>query len=153
MDASNLPPAARACPRRTIVIHAARLFGLVAAGSFVCVALCFAGPSGVKDASIATARVGATELLRAAEMWRGTHNSGGCPTLEQLLQDKAIDPQSKLTDPWGTPYLITCEDETIVTSLGPDKKPSKDDIVVHTYVRDGGPGRGAGENAGGPLSR
>ncbi|HEY2512527.1 MAG TPA: hypothetical protein VGI39_16785 [Polyangiaceae bacterium] len=80
---------------------------------------------------IRTTKTTAMELRRAAEMWRASHPNGGCPSLEQLKRDKAIDPASKVTDSWDTPFQIRCEaEETVVTSLGPDKRSSADDIVI-----------------------
>ena len=49
-----------------------------------------------------------------------------------LLQDRTIDSASKITDAWDNPFKIQCEeDETIVSSAGPDKKDgTADDIRV-----------------------
>jgi hypothetical protein len=58
------------------------------------------------------------------------NGQGTCPTPERLGAEQLIDSGSKLTDPWGTPFRITCRDgETIVSSLGPDRKESDDDVV------------------------
>jgi hypothetical protein len=63
-----------------------------------------------------------------AELWRGTHAADECPTAQRLKDEGLIE---KSTDAWGTPFQITCSsDETTVTSFGPDKKPSDDDIVM-----------------------
>jgi len=79
-------------------------------------------------------RTAAMQVRRSVELWRSTH--AGCPTLERLRDDGAIDPQSKLTDPWGTPFVIVCdEDETTVISLGPDRQKSADDIAVPEPAR------------------
>lgn len=71
------------------------------------------------------------ELRRAAEMWRSMHDGSLCPTIELLKNDKMLDKGSKALDQWGRPFQIRCEDDdTIVTSLGADGRPSADDIVV-----------------------
>lgn len=102
------------------------ILGLIAGGVAVAVFPKF------KEAQIKTTKTSAMELRRATEMWRGTHASDQCPTVEQLRADKAFDSASKLTDAWDSPFKITCEDdETIVLSYGPDKKEgSADDIRV-----------------------
>ncbi len=102
------------------------ILGLIAGGVAVAVL------PRLKEAQIKTSKTSALELRRAAEQWRGMHASDQCPTTQILAQDKAIDTASKLTDAWDNPYKILCEDdETIVTSAGPDKKDgTQDDIRI-----------------------
>jgi len=73
--------------------------------------------------------------LRAfAETWRSEHAPNDCPTPERLMNDRAIDSASRITDAWNHPYVIRCEtDETVVTSWGPngrDDGGAGDDIQV-----------------------
>jgi hypothetical protein len=84
------------------------------------------------EKSIKVTTVSARELRRAAEQWRGTHASDKCPTVEILRADKTVDPAGQLTDAWGTPFKIICEDdETRVMSAGPDQKEgTADDIWI-----------------------
>jgi general secretion pathway protein G len=102
------------------------ILGLIAGGVAVAVFPKF------KEAQVKTTKTSAMELRRATEMWRGTHASDECPTVEQLRADKAFDSASKLTDAWDMPFHISCDsDETIVSSNGPDKKEgTADDIRV-----------------------
>lgn len=102
------------------------ILGLIAGGVAVAVL------PRLREAQIKTTRTSAMELRRAAETWRGSHASDQCPTPQVLQADKAIDTGSKITDAWDDPYKIFCEDdETIVTSFGPDKKEgTQDDIRV-----------------------
>jgi general secretion pathway protein G len=85
-----------------------------------------------KETQIKTAITNALEIRNAANRWRAARGGSDCPTVSQLVQDKEIDSASKVDDPWSSPYKIQCtEDETVVSSPGPDKKEgSKDDIVV-----------------------
>ena len=108
------------------------ILGLIAGGVAVAVFPKF------KEAQIKVTKTSAMELRRATEMWRGTHASDQCPTVEQLRADKAFDSASKLTDAWDVPFKITCEDdETIVLSNGPDKKEgTADDIRVPELQND-----------------
>jgi general secretion pathway protein G len=101
------------------------ILGLIASGVAVAVFPKF------RQAQRDTTKTSAMELRRASEMWRGNH-SDSCPTLEQLRSDKAIDSAAKISDAWDSPFKIMCEDdETIVISLGPDKKEgTADDIRV-----------------------
>jgi general secretion pathway protein G len=102
------------------------ILGLIAGGVAVAVF-----PK-LKEAQVKTTRTSAMELRRAAETWRGAHASDQCPTPEALKSEKAIDSASKITDAWDDPFKISCEDdETIVNSMGPDKKEgTQDDIRV-----------------------
>jgi general secretion pathway protein G len=101
------------------------ILGLIASGVAVAVFPKF------RQAQRDTTKTSAMELRRASEMWRGNH-SDSCPTLDQLRSDKAIDSAAKVSDAWDSPFKILCEDdETIVISLGPDKKEgTTDDIRV-----------------------
>ncbi len=68
--------------------------------------------------------------IRAAILqWQASH-SDACPTLDDLVREKFMQPE--LTrDPWGEPYAITCDDSgASVTSAGPDKKQGTPDDVV-----------------------
>jgi prepilin-type N-terminal cleavage/methylation domain-containing protein len=91
-------------------------------------------------AQIKMAHIGAATMRTAASAWRMENGAGTCPTPERLRADQLLDSGSKLTDPWGTPFKITCRDgETIVSSLGPDRKESDDDVVEPEPIamRDG----------------
>jgi len=102
------------------------ILGLIAGGVAVAVF-----PK-LKKAQIDTTTTSARALRSVAETWRSEHASDQCPTPQILMNDHAIDSASKITDAWDDPFTITCqEDETIVTSPGPDKKENTaDDIRV-----------------------
>ena len=78
------------------------------------------------------AKIDARTIHPVAEKYRIDHPGEPCPTVELLRDKKELSAASKITDPWDTPYKITCEeDETIVTSAGPDKKEgTADDIRI-----------------------
>jgi general secretion pathway protein G len=86
----------------------------------------------LKKAQIETTATSARALRSVAETWRSEHASDQCPTPQILLNDHAIDSASKITDAWDDPFIIACtDDETIVTSPGPDKKENTaDDIRI-----------------------
>jgi general secretion pathway protein G len=102
------------------------ILGLIAGGVAVAVF-----PK-LKKAQVDTTTTSARALRSVAETWRSEHASDQCPTPQVLMNDHAIDSASKITDAWDDPFTIICqEDETIVTSPGPDKKENTaDDIRV-----------------------
>ena len=85
-----------------------------------------------RQAQVDTATTNARAIRDAVNRWRATRGGTDCPTISQLLQDKEIDASSKTDDPWGGAFKIQCtEDDSIVSSPGPDKKENtKDDIQV-----------------------
>jgi general secretion pathway protein G len=78
------------------------------------------------------ARLSASSLRRVAATWRLNRTGDECPNFVRLRADGFIDRESSSTDPWGSPYLITCaEDDVTVLSPGPDRKTgTADDIVA-----------------------
>jgi general secretion pathway protein G len=81
-------------------------------------------------AQIRMTRIAASTMRTAAAAWRMENGAGACPTPERLRDDQFIDRGSKLTDAWDTPFKIACrETETVVISLGPDRKESEDDLI------------------------
>ena len=70
-------------------------------------------------------------LRAAADRWR-VHSEGRCPTVDDLARDRAVAANVSLDDSWGHRYLVRCsEDETDITSAGPDGRfETADDIVA-----------------------
>ncbi len=129
LSTKHSPRLARAAARGVTLIEVlivVAIISLIAAGVTVAVLPKF------RQAQIDTATTNAREIRNAVNRWRAMRGGDECPSVSQLLQDKEIDSASKTTDPWDSNYNIKCvDDETIVTSPGPDKKEnSKDDIVV-----------------------
>ncbi len=127
---------ARAAARGVTLIEVlivVAILSLIAAGVTVAVLPKF------RQAQIDTATTNAREIRNAVNRWRAMRGGDECPTVSQLVQDKEIDSASKTTDPWDQPYKIQCvDDETVVSSPGPDKKEgTKDDIVVPEKGREG----------------
>ncbi|MCL2778556.1 MAG: type II secretion system GspH family protein [Polyangiaceae bacterium] len=84
-----------------------------------------------KESQINQAKIDARTIHPVAEKYVADH-PGECPTVELLRQKRELSATSKITDPWDTPYKITCtEDDIIVSSAGPDKKDNTaDDIRI-----------------------
>jgi general secretion pathway protein G len=73
---------------------------------------------------------GAVQTVRSAvALYRATNNAD-CATMDQLLQDKAIDKSTSTRDSWDQDFRIECDGTDInVTSAGPDKEfETEDDI-------------------------
>lgn len=67
-----------------------------------------------------------------AEKWRVDHATSPCPTMALLLAERELGPGTKIVDPWGRPYRITCAtDETYISSDGPDHAAgTADDLTI-----------------------
>jgi general secretion pathway protein G len=125
----NIRRRARALARGVTLIEVmivVVILGLIAGGVAIAVL------PRLKESQIRLTQTSARSLRQAAETWRASHPSDQCPTPQVMLQDRTIDSASKVTDAWDSPYKITCEeDETIVSSAGPDKKDgTADDIRI-----------------------
>lgn len=122
------PRFARAAARGVTLIEVlivVAIISLIAAGVTVAVLPKF------RQAQVDTATTNAREIRNAVNRWRAMRGGDECPTISQLVQDKEIDSASKTTDPWDQPYDIRCvDDETIVSSPGPDKKEGSDDDIM-----------------------
>ncbi|MCH2109792.1 MAG: type II secretion system GspH family protein [Polyangiaceae bacterium] len=87
----------------------------------------------MKEAQIKTTQTAARVIRNAVSQWQLAENEfGTCPTVSQMIDDKVLDSGQNTDDPWGEPFVITCEDdEVVVSSSGPDKKKgTKDDISI-----------------------
>lgn len=108
--------------KRTALAIGAGLVVLGLAGVLVPVALRVAQERRFQGrVAVKVALTAAGELRRAAEWWREQHRSDACVTVDRLKRDGAIDPASRIEDPWGAPFQIVCHDGGIVVaSRGPD---------------------------------
>jgi general secretion pathway protein G len=72
----------------------------------------------------------AVEIVRSAVQLYMATNNAECATMEQLIEDKAIDKSKATTDPWDRPYQIECDGtEVTVTSAGPDGEFGTEDDI------------------------
>jgi general secretion pathway protein G len=72
----------------------------------------------------------AVQTVRTAVQLYIATNNAECATMDQLIEDKAIDKSKATTDPWDHAYRIECDGtEITVTSAGPDGQfDTEDDI-------------------------
>ena len=76
------------------------------------------------------AESGVETVRTAVQLYIATNPRADCATMDQLIEDKAIDKNKATTDPWDHPYKIECDgDDIIVISAGPDGEfDTEDDI-------------------------
>ena len=84
--------------------------------------------------SFTTARKRETETrartLQSAATAYLLEGGDGCPDAEALQRANVIDRTTQVTDAWGRPYTIECEDAAVhVHSAGPDETPGTDDDI------------------------
>ncbi len=72
----------------------------------------------------------AVETVRTAVQLYVATNNANCATMDQLIEDKAIDKSKATTDPWDRAYRIECDGtEITVISAGPDGEFDTDDDI------------------------
>lgn len=70
------------------------------------------------------------QALRSAVMLYVADNPRGCPTVEDLVNERYLDGSRRTADAWDTPFQISCEDgEISVLSAGPDLEFSTEDDI------------------------
>jgi general secretion pathway protein G len=85
-----------------------------------------------KRANIGAAKTACSTARSATLIWKSSHPGEDCATIDQLKQERVLDPGYSSKDPWGNPYKLACDaDEIVCTSAGPDhKEGTEDDIRV-----------------------
>ncbi|MFT3921146.1 MAG: type II secretion system protein GspG [Myxococcales bacterium] len=83
----------------------------------------------LQKAKMRQAESGVETVRTAVQLYIATNNAE-CATMDQLIEDKAIDKSKATTDPWDHAYRIECEGTDItVISAGPDGEfDTEDDI-------------------------
>ena len=93
-------------------------------------------------AKIRTAEQEVSSIRSAIQIYQNDHPDQ-CPTVEQMRTDGQLDRNAASNDPWGHPFTINCDGETIsVVSAGPDGRAGTQDDVPQA-----GGGGGGGCNA------
>ena len=68
--------------------------------------------------------------MRSAVMLYVADNPRGCPTVEELVNERYLDATRRTTDAWDTPFQISCEDgDVAVVSAGPDLEFNTEDDI------------------------
>jgi general secretion pathway protein G len=103
----------------------------VAATVLLGVVVAFVVRAATKEDSERMAEHAAERILTAAEQWQQEHATG-CPTISQLVHDRALDADARVDDPWGSRYRVVCSGpELTVRSSGKDGETgTADDIRV-----------------------
>ena len=70
------------------------------------------------------------QALRSAVMLYVADNPRGCPTVEDLVNERYLDGTRRTTDAWDTEFQISCEEGDIaVLSAGPDLEFNTEDDI------------------------
>jgi general secretion pathway protein G len=70
------------------------------------------------------------QALRSAVMLYVADNPRGCPTVEDLVNERYLDGSRRTTDAWDTDFQISCEDgDVAVISAGPDLEFNTEDDI------------------------
>ena len=70
------------------------------------------------------------QALRSAIMLYVADNPRGCPTVEDLVNDRYLDGSRRTTDAWDTEFQISCEEgDIVVVSAGPDLEFNTEDDI------------------------
>jgi general secretion pathway protein G len=70
------------------------------------------------------------QALRSAIMLYVADNPRGCPTVEDLVNERYLDGSRRTADAWDTEFQISCEDGDIaVVSAGPDLEFNTEDDI------------------------
>lgn len=81
-----------------------------------------------EKAKIKATRTDAKNVSAAAEMWIAEH--GGCPSVDDLVEDKIISAKNRTMDAWDHEFSIECGDDgPVARSAGPDGQMGNDDDV------------------------
>ncbi len=78
-----------------------------------------------------TALLNAQGFRQATSVWKLRTGSEECPTPDRLLRDQAVDRGASVSDPWGNPFRVECDDGGVtVRSAGPDRRDGSDDDII-----------------------
>ena len=70
------------------------------------------------------------QALRSAVMLYVADNPRGCPTVEDLVNERYLDGSRRTADAWDTEFQISCEDgDVAVVSAGPDLEFNTEDDI------------------------
>ena len=83
----------------------------------------------LQKAQIKATKVDA-QALRSATMLYVADNPRGCPTVEDLVNERYLDGSKRTTDAWDTEFQVTCEEgDIVVVSAGPDLQFNTEDDI------------------------
>jgi general secretion pathway protein G len=91
----------------------------------------FAAMESANRARIDNTQAQVRSLASVAEAYLLHHPGAGCPSLEQLAEDRLLNRGSTRVDPWGGDFILSCDGDVNVRSAGPDGQDGTgDDISV-----------------------
>ncbi len=82
----------------------------------------------IQKARIKSTRNDAKAITSAAVLYMS--DTDGCPTVQDLLEEKILDKNKSTKDAWDNDFSIECdEDGPVAISAGPDKQMGTDDDI------------------------
>ena len=73
---------------------------------------------------------GDVKTLKTAVKLYSLRSSSACPSVEDLVEEEIIEPDTRREDPWETQYIIECAGSRAdVFSAGPDKTSGTEDDI------------------------
>ena len=83
----------------------------------------------LEKAKVDKVRTDAASIASAATMWIA--ENGGCPTMQDLIDDSILKKNTTTTDEWDKEFVIECDsDGASVTSSGPDGEMGTEDDIA-----------------------
>jgi general secretion pathway protein G len=84
----------------------------------------------LNKARIDSTRTDAQSIRAAAQMYLMENPGGGCPSMDDLVEERIVDSTKRITDAWDNQFQIDCEGGDIyVISAGPDGQFGTEDDV------------------------
>jgi general secretion pathway protein G len=118
------PGRARRKPGMTLV----EIMAVLVIIAMVAGAVGFAVLPTIQKARIKSTRNDAKAITSAAVLYMS--DTDGCPTVQDLLDDRILDKNKSTKDAWDNDFTIECdEDGPVAISAGPDKQMGTDDDI------------------------
>lgn len=84
----------------------------------------------LNKARMESTRTDAQNIRAAAQMYLMENPAGGCPSMDDLLEERILDSSKRITDAWDNEFQIECEGgEPFVVSAGPDGQFGTEDDI------------------------
>lgn len=84
----------------------------------------------LNKARIESTRTDAQSIRAAAQMYLMENPGGGCPSMDDLIEERILDSSKRVNDAWDNQFQIECEGgEPFVVSAGPDGQFGTEDDI------------------------
>jgi general secretion pathway protein G len=84
----------------------------------------------LNEARIKGTQTDAQAVRAAAQMFMMENPRGGCPSVDDLIEERILDSKKRVSDAWDNEFRIECEGgEPFVISAGPDGQFGTEDDI------------------------